>query len=32
MHAFVIATARLPPRSLEQLWKSFLRSLMGELQ
>jgi hypothetical protein len=30
MYPFV--TPALPSQSLEQLWKSFLRSLMGQLQ
>jgi hypothetical protein len=32
MYAFVIPTPALAPQSLEQLGKSFLRSLMGQLQ
>src|SRR5262245_32274116 len=31
MYAFVIPAPALPPQELEQLWKSFLRSLMGQL-
>src|ERR1051326_3398049 len=32
MYAFVIPTPALAPQSPEQLWKSFFRSLMGQLQ
>jgi len=32
MDTFVIPTPTLASQSLEQLWKSFLRSLMGQLQ
>src|ERR1700752_1204064 len=32
MYAFVIPTPSLPSQPLEQLWKSFLRTLMGQLQ
>jgi hypothetical protein len=31
MYAFVIPTPALAPQALKQLWKSFLRSLMGQL-
>src|SRR5262245_31716805 len=32
MYPLVVPTPSLPPQALEQLWKSFLRSLMGQLQ